>query len=122
MNYTHTKEMGEISGFGGDYEECCQRMLDAAVRHLLETRPESDPKFYGRKEIYGVIVEGNDDARELSSIVKRAATEDGKHPEWGCTGAQHQAVVMRALWIKAHGWEKYKEECSKEEEKRDEHA
>lgn len=105
--YRHTSDMGEISGFGGGYEDCCQRMLHAAVTWLLHEKPRSDPKFHSYKDIYGVMIEDNDDAKELSRISCDAATENGKHPENGASGAQHQTVISRALFIKANSWEEY---------------
>jgi hypothetical protein len=96
--------MQEISGFGGGYEQTCRNMLIAAVE-WLDAHPNADPQFHGYKNIYGVIHEDNDDAKALSKVVVDASGND-------CTGAQHQAVISSAMFIKANGWEKYKAEMT----------
>ena len=102
--YSFTPDMGEISGFGGGYEQTCRNMLIAAVERL-DAHPEADPQFHGFKGIYGVIQEDNEDAKALSKIVVGASGGD-------CTGAMHQAVISSALYIKKNGWEKYKAEMT----------
>lgn len=106
MEYRHTEDMGEISGFGGGYEKCCQDMLDAGARFLLETKPSADPQFRGFKDVYGIIMEDNDDAKALTKAVIDAAKGEA-------TGAMHQAVISRCLYIKKNGWAKYCEEVKK---------
>lgn len=98
LKYQHSPDMGEISGFGGGYEEMCQRMLDAGLRWLDE-HPDSDPQFGGFKGVFGLITETNDDARALNEAVLAVCRD--------CTGAMHQAVIQRCLYVKANGWEKY---------------
>jgi len=95
--YRFNDDMQEISGFGGNYEACCRRMLAAALE-WLDANPQADPQFSGYKNIYGVINEDNEDAKALS----RAALDGAG--EYGPSGAQHQAVITTALWIKANGW------------------
>ena len=109
MTYTHTPDMGEISGFGGGYEAACLAMLDAGVR-WLDANPNADPQFRGFKNVYGVILEDNADAKALSDAVLAGSGGD-------CTGAMHQAVVTRVLHIKSVGWEKYCIECREYEAK-----
>ena len=104
--YEFTEEMGEISGFGGGYEQCCRNMLKAGLE-WLDANPESDPQFHGFENVYGGICEDNDDAKALSKAVVDAADD--------CTGAMHQAVVSKILWIKKNGWDKYVEAMSKPE-------
>lgn len=100
MEYRHTDDMGEISGFGGGYEAVCQNMLHAACKWLLEDKPAADPQFHGFKDVYGLVIGDNADAKEFDKVVLDAANGD-------CTGAMHQAVVSRALWIKKNGWDAY---------------
>jgi len=102
--YEFTDDMGEISGFGGGYEQTCRDMLKAGLEWLDE-HPESDPCFKGYKNIYGVISADNEDAKRLSKAFV-AVTDD-------CTGAMHQAVITSAMWIKKHSWEEYVVEMSK---------
>jgi hypothetical protein len=94
--YEFTPEMREISGFGEEYEATCRAMLKAALE-WLDAHPKAEPKFHGYKNVYGIIEEENDDARELS----KAAIKPH------CTGAMHQAVISHALVIRKHGWDWY---------------
>jgi len=105
--YEFTPEMGEISGFGGGYEECCRNMVKAGME-WLDAHPEADPRFHGFKGIYGVIDEDNDDARGLTEAVIAGANGDA-------TGAMHQATISHCLFIRKNRWEKYVEEMSKPE-------
>ncbi len=102
--YEFTPEMGEISGFGGGYEETCRAMLKAGLE-WLDANAEADPQFHGYKNVYGIISEDNADAKALSKAVVEAAKDD-------CTGAMHQAVITSILWIRKNGWEKYVERMS----------
>ncbi|QDV34964.1 hypothetical protein [Tautonia plasticadhaerens] len=102
QKYKFTPAMREISGFGGAYEECCRRMLIAALE-WLDGHPEADPRFTGYSNVYDVIDEDNEDAKALSKAACDAAGE------FGTTGAMHQAVISSALWIKTHGWDAYLE-------------
>lgn len=103
--YEFTKEMGEISGMGGGYEETCRNMLKAGLEWFDET-PKADPKFKGFKNVYGVILEDNEDAEALSKAVVDGSGGD-------CTGAMHQAVISAVLYVKKNGWGKYVEEMSR---------
>jgi len=105
--YEFTEEMGEISGFGGGYEQTCRNMLKAGLEWLDEN-PQAKPEFHGYKNVYGVIIEDNDDAKQLTKAVVDAADND-------CTGAMHQAVISSILWIRKNSWEKYVEAMSKPE-------
>lgn len=104
--YEFTEEMGEISGFGGGYEQTCRNMLKAGLEWLDEN-PQVNPEFHGYENVYGIIIEDNDDAKALSKAVV-----DGSED---CTGAMHQAVISSILWIRKNGWEKYIEVMSKPE-------
>ncbi len=107
MEYRHTTDMGEISGFGGDYETCCQDMLNAGVQWLQDNK---NAKLEGHtfKNVYGVFVPDSQDAQELDRIVLDAAKGEA-------TGAMHHAVMSRLLFIAQNGWEKYCEELKKDE-------
>lgn len=96
QKYQFTPAMREISGFGGTYEECCRRMLAAALE-WLDAHPEADPKFgqYGEEE--------NADAKAISAAAVKAA----EAMSYGPSGAQHGAAISHALWIKANGWDAY---------------
>lgn len=105
--YVFREGMGEISGFGGGYEQTCRNMLSAAL-DWFDEHPDADPKLKGFEEIYGVLMEDNADAKALSAAVLAAANGD-------CTGAMHQVVISSSLWIRHHGWDAYCDEMSKPE-------
>lgn len=96
--YAWRDGMGEISGFGGGYEEACRQMLRAGLRWLDE-HPCADPRFRGFKGVFGVIADDNEDAKALSAAVASACDD--------CTGAMHQATVSACLYVKANGWDAY---------------
>lgn len=103
--YVFTKDMHEISGFGGGYEECCRNMLTAALE-WLDANPKADPKFRGFKDVYGILMDDNDDAKALSKAATSAAGE------YGATGAMHQAVISAAMYVKTKGWDAYVKEMT----------
>jgi len=104
--YIYTDDMDEISGFGGGYEKACRDMVVAGLK-WLDAHPTAEPKFHGYKDVYGICMEDNQDAKDLSSAMVKAADD--------CTGAMHQATVSRVLWIRRNGWDKYVAECRKQE-------
>jgi hypothetical protein len=104
----YDSEMGEISGFGGGYEETCRRMALTGMK-WLDDNPSADPKFHGYRGITGVISEDNDDAKALTAAVLAASGGD-------CTGAMHQAAINHALAYKRLGWDGYRAEMLKREE------
>ena len=106
MSYEFTDEMGEISGFGGGYEETCRMMLRAGME-WWDAHPQANPVFKGFRNVFGLITEENDDARALTAAIEAGAGEGG------CTGAMHQAVVNACMFIKGHGWPAYVEEMKK---------
>ena len=103
--YQYTDDMGELSGFGGGYEEACRKMVVTGLE-WLDAHPKADPQFHGYENIYGVIIEENDDAKQLSKAVVDATGGD-------CTGAMHQCTISHILWIHKNGWETY---CAKRRE------
>lgn len=101
--------MREISGFGGDYEEACRDMVRAGCEWFDEY-PDANPQFSGVKNVYGICMEDNDDAKALSNAVENApVVQKGGGP----SGAMHQAAVSHVLFIRKNGWDKYVEEMSK---------
>lgn len=103
MEYEYVKGMRQISGMGGAYEKTCRKMVIGGLKWFDE-HPNADPHFHGYKQIYGLCLEDNQDAKDLSEAVEKAAGE------YGCTGAMHQATIGHILHIKQIGWEKYTEE------------
>jgi hypothetical protein len=98
-SYRHTDDMGEISGFGGGYEELCQDMLEAGVKWLNE-HPKPDLQGHSFSGIYGIMVADSDDARAMERAVLDAAKEEA-------TGAMHHSVMSRLFWIARNGWDAY---------------
>lgn len=101
--------MGEISGFGGGYEEACQRMARAGLE-WLEANQDLEPDIGDNPNVFGVFEEKNTDARSLSDVI--ADAEDG------CTGAMCHAAISICMYVKTHGWDAYVE-ALKEREKGD---
>lgn len=97
--FRHTADMGEISGFGGGYEECCQDMLEAGVRWLNE-HPKPNLEGHDFKNIFGIMVADSDDAKAMEGAALDAAKGDA-------TGAMHHAVMSRLFWIAKNGWPAY---------------
>lgn len=97
--YKFTKDMDEISGFGGSYEKACRAMLDAGIQ-WLDAHPDATPKFKGNSKVYGLILEDNDDAKALSEAVVVPAQDD-------CTGAMHHAAISHCLYVRKNGWDAY---------------
>jgi hypothetical protein len=90
------KTTASISGFGGGYEDTCQRMLWRGVLYLAEVRPPLDI-WEGTRSyagMYGLLVTG-EPLKELE-----AAVMDG---EPDVTGAQHHAVMGHLRAIHEHG-------------------
>jgi hypothetical protein len=96
--YEFTPEMREISGFGGAYEDMCRKMVVAGLE-WFDAHPNADPHYHGYKNIYGIIDDCNEDAKELDKAIF------GICPD--CTGAMHQATVSHVLWIHGHSWDEY---------------
>lgn len=98
----YTPDMGEISGFGRGYEAACRKMVLAALS-WFDANPTADPEFHGFKNVYGIIVEDNADAKAMTKAMVDAAGGD-------CTGAMMQACVGHAMFAHKNGWQKYAEE------------
>jgi hypothetical protein len=98
--YLWEPDMGEISGFGGEYERTCRAMLVAGLAWLA-AHPDANPVFYEYKGIVGVLGEGNDDAKALSNAVVNAVED--------CTEIMYHAVISACMFIKKNGWDGYKE-------------
>lgn len=96
--YSWRDGMGEISGFGGGYEEACRTMLRAGLR-WLDAHQDADPKFSGYVGVFGIVDESNEDAKALSKAVMDAVPD--------CSGAMHHGVVKACLYVRKNGWDAY---------------
>lgn len=104
--YEFTSEMGEISGFGGSYEQCCRDMLKIALE-WHDKNPNAKPRFKGYEGIYGICFSDNKDAKSLEKAIIDSIE--------GCTGAMFQAVISTYFWVIQNGWDAYVREMSKKE-------
>ena len=93
---TITKQTVDISGFGGGYEDMCQRMLWRGVEYLNEVQPPVDmwnnAKQY--ENVTGIMMVEGDDLKNLEKAIL-FDSED-------CTGAMHQAVMNHLAFIHKH--------------------
>lgn len=103
MSYRHTADMGEISGFGGGYENMCQNMLEAGVI-WLEQHKNADLKGHTYKNVFGLFNADSEDAKALEIAV--LVPTDGE-----ATGAMVHAVMSRLFYIAKNGWNAYCKEC-----------
>lgn len=102
------ESMGEISGFGGGYEQACRNMVLSGIAWLDE-HPTATPEFAGFKNVYGVVTEENDDAKALTAAILAGSGGDA-------TGAMHHASVQHCLAYKRLGWDEY---CRQLRERKD---
>jgi len=96
--------MREISGFGGAYEETCKHMLLNGIE-FMRTHPENKFRFKGFKDVFGLCISDNEDAKLLEDAIMKDIDN--------ATGAMFQAVINHLLYIQANGWNKYKEMMDK---------
>ncbi len=108
--YKFTEDMSEISGLGGTYEAACRAMLKSGL-DWWDTFSDANPKYHRFKGIYGICIEDNNDARDLDRAIQMGAGSVDLNGEM--MGEIHQAVVGSILYIRKHGWEKYKEQMRK---------
>lgn len=99
--FRHTEDMGEISGFGGDYEQACQNMLEAGCK-WLEEKKSVNLKGHIYDNVFGLFKADSDDAKAMESAVIAACGD--------CSGAMHHAVMSRLFYIARNGWDKYCQE------------
>jgi len=109
--YVYTDKMDEISGFGGGYEDTCRAMVIAGLE-WWDDNPDADPVFKGFKDVYGIIMDENDDAKALSKAVLDGSGGD-------CTGAMHQATISHIMVIRKEGWDWYVNKMEEENETSD---
>ncbi len=100
MIYRHTPDMGEISGFGGPYEEQCQTMLAAGARYIATANRKLNLTFDTNENVFGIIIPNSQDAEDLYNVVLHSV-------ERNCTGAMMHAVIQRLQYINNKGWDDY---------------
>jgi len=107
--YKYTDKCDEISGLGGEYEEGCKKMVISGLE-WFDNHKDADPKFHGFKNVFGLIVEDNEDAKKLTDYMNAAINGEA-------TGAMMQGCLDHVKYAKQHGWDKYIELMEKRENK-----
>lgn len=110
MERQWTEDMGEISGFGGSYEDGCRAMVLAGIKFIDEHPEITDFNFKGFKGVFGLVQVNNVGATLLEEAIMNAQVMmNGKLVKCGdeCTGAMHHAAINHCLFYKTHGWEEY---------------
>lgn len=85
--FSWSEGMGEISGFGGGYEQACRDMLYAGLAWLKD-KPGAD-----------LSIEETEDVRAIEKVIVTACPD--------CTGAMHGAVMNALAFIHMKGWAEY---------------
>jgi hypothetical protein len=98
--------MGEISGFGGDYETMCRAMVKAGCL-WLDAHPGAVLAFKGYQGVFGYIASSSPDAEALSKAITEPCPD--------CSGAMHHAAVNACLFIRDKGWDAYVAEMTRRE-------
>ena len=105
VKYPWQDSMGEMSGFGGGYEEACRNMLYSGLAWLDNQDPSPVLKGYEYKNVTGIFEADSPDAKALEEAVVSG--------EPGCSGAMHQAAMNACFYIAKNGWNKYVEAMTK---------
>lgn len=93
-------ETVNISGFGGGYELCCQKMLWNGIR-WIQGNPElaGDLEFQQYENVTGLCVAKNANADALEKAMMNGVD--------GITGAMHHVVCMHLSYIGRNGLKKW---------------
>lgn len=84
-----------ISGFGGAYEDMCQRMLWRGVAYLAEIQPPVEMWHKARQNpLIGVLQTDGDDLKALERHIIREGDD--------VTGAMRHAVLNHLAYIHHH--------------------
>ncbi len=102
VKYQFTDEMGEISGFGGGYEQACRKMIIAGLE-WCDKHPNADLKYKEFKNVTGLTFDESPDMLLMQEAMVAIVNND-------CTGAMMQAVMNHIMFIRTNGWNKYVEE------------
>lgn len=106
--YSYTDKCDEISGFGGSYEEGCRKMVIAGLE-WFDQHENADPKFQSFENVFGLILEKNEDAKKLTEHMNAACGNEA-------TGAMMQACLNHVRYVKQHGCDKYIEQMERKDD------
>jgi hypothetical protein len=107
MEYVYHKDAGEISGFGGGYEEDCRNMVIAGMK-WLETHPDAKLSYKEFKNVYGLTTDQSPDLEEMQKVINEAIGNEA-------TGAMMQACTGHIMAAKKMGWGAYMEKMVEKE-------
>lgn len=109
--YPWQEGMREISGFkaegsagGANYEEACRIMVRAGLE-WFDAHPEAEPRFTSFRNIFGLVNEDNEDAKQLAAAMTAAA--DAFNPKGGVSGAMMHATTNHVMTARKLGWDAY---------------
>ena len=97
--------MGQISGFGGGYEDACRNMLYSGLAWLDDQDPEPNLKGSTYTNVFGIFNAESKDAKALEDAVVAGQPD--------CSGAMHHACMNACFFIAKNGWVKYVEAMTK---------
>lgn len=108
VKYRFEKTMREISGFGGDYEAECRKMLRRGLLWLDE-HPGADIRYNNGS----VFSPSNQETADLEEVVTGNSLP---------SGAMLGTVLVHLYWIHTHSWKEYMEKMIEEKTKEDENG
>ena len=108
VKYRFEKTMREISGFGGDYEAECRKMLRRGLLWLDE-HPEVKIEYKNNS----VFLPANQETADLETVVV-----GNSEP----SGAMLGTVLIHIYWIHNHSWKEYMEKMIEEKTKEEENG
>lgn len=104
--FAFTDDMREISGFGGEYEAACRKMVLAGVE-WLRNNPQETPEIKEIPGVFGLTKPGNLAGQKLEDAIDAAVPD--------CSGAMSHAALLHVLFIRKNGWPAYVESMSRKE-------
>jgi hypothetical protein len=110
--YQYTDKCAEISGFGGDYEEICRKMVIAGAE-WLDKHPNANINIANFNGLLWPILPRTDDLQELENVMNN--TERGH-----CSIFMIQLSIGYVYCARRLGWDTYiwnLEELGEEERK-----
>jgi len=109
--FTWIPEMGEISGFGGGYEDACRRMMQAGVTYREQT-----PVDVAALAVLVTLPRATEEGSEDEAVAAQRAVGKAAYArlqdavaaaEDGCSGAMVGASSQHAWIVFSQGWAVY---------------
>lgn len=101
-----------FSGFGGSYEDTCQKMVWQGVKFLVEN-PDLVPEFKTFRNVYGLAIPQNEAGKQLEIAIVKGHDD--------CTGAMFQCAVGHIQYIAENGYDKWYAEMKMHRKDKDEY-